>query len=166
LNSKKIFFLKKSKIEPNFQKESIQPPYWLLLYLQDVIPRWNHYRDMCFGKHSQIAMQRFYIWAFRCTRWRINLDHQPLHGNTSGYGIWQPSHKSTKPALPNSVLVIPQNTSFVKVYFQPIKNRVSQLILLDRYYIGIFNRLNQENSRLKYWEKYRNVELWFKSRTM
>jgi len=52
------------------------------------------------------------------------------------------------------------------IYFQPIKNRVSQLILLDRYCTGITNQLNQKNNRLKYWEKYRNADLRFRTRIM
>jgi len=40
------------------------------------------------------------------------------------------------------------------------------LILLDRFCSGIINRLKLKNSRLKYWEKYRNANLNFKPETM
>jgi len=50
--------------------------------------------------------------------------------------------------------------------FQSIKNRVKRLILLNRFFSGIINRLKQENSRLKYWEKCRNANSSFKPITM
>jgi len=43
--------------------------------------------------------------------------------------------------------------------FNRSKKRVSRLILLDIRCTGITNRLNKKNSRLKYWEKYRNADL-------